>query len=249
MGKNIVQARKSEAGFTLVELAIVMIIIGLLIGGVLKGQELIANAQVAATISQVKGFDAATSTFRDVYDGVPGDIAAARLPNCVVNCIPPAANLGNGRVDANFGAVPAGEGLAFWLQLNAADLVSGVNENGAAVTFGGQMPSAELGGGYMVDFTNALAELPVVYNAAGAIPRAGHYIALAANPVAIAAGNVGLTPSQGFRIDRKMDDGAADTGIVRGFGGPAGAASCSNGGGYNEALTGQLCGLYIRFQM
>jgi prepilin-type N-terminal cleavage/methylation domain-containing protein len=55
----------SQAGFTLVELAIVMIIIGLLIAGVLKGQELIANARVTSTVAQVKAIDAAISTFKD----------------------------------------------------------------------------------------------------------------------------------------------------------------------------------------
>jgi prepilin-type N-terminal cleavage/methylation domain-containing protein len=57
MSKPIKQT--SQAGFTLVELAIVMIIIGLLIAGVLKGQELIANARVTSTVAQVKAIDAA----------------------------------------------------------------------------------------------------------------------------------------------------------------------------------------------
>ena len=77
-------ARKAEKGFTLVELAIVMIIIGLLITGVLKGQEMIGNAQVTATISQLKAFEAATTTFQDMFDAMPGDIIGpdVRLPNC-----------------------------------------------------------------------------------------------------------------------------------------------------------------------
>ena len=75
---------KSQAGFTLVELAIVMIIIGLLIGGVLKGQQLITNAQVAAQVAQFKAIDAAATSFRDMYAGVPGDIQTPdkRLSGC-----------------------------------------------------------------------------------------------------------------------------------------------------------------------
>ncbi len=75
---------RAQAGFTLVELAIVMIIIGLLIAGVLKGQALITNAKVTAQVAQFKAVDAATSTFKDMYSALPGDIALAttRLPNC-----------------------------------------------------------------------------------------------------------------------------------------------------------------------
>ena len=49
----------NQKGFTLVELAIVMTIIGLLIGGVLKGQELMENARVTSTVAQVKGYEGA----------------------------------------------------------------------------------------------------------------------------------------------------------------------------------------------
>jgi prepilin-type N-terminal cleavage/methylation domain-containing protein len=75
---------RSEAGFTLVELAIVMIIIGLLIAGVLKGQALIQNAQVTATVAQDKAIEAATTTFKDTYNMLPGDITSpnTKLPNC-----------------------------------------------------------------------------------------------------------------------------------------------------------------------
>lgn len=64
-------------GFTLVELAIVMTIIGLLIGGILKGQELMQNARQNATIAQVKSYQAAVTLFRDTYASYPGDYPAA----------------------------------------------------------------------------------------------------------------------------------------------------------------------------
>ena len=68
------QHRHSEQGFTLVELAIVMVIIGLLIGGILKGQELISNAKISSTIAQLKGLDAAMNTFQDKYNAIAGDM-------------------------------------------------------------------------------------------------------------------------------------------------------------------------------
>ncbi len=80
--------QKHSLGFTLVELAIVMTIIGLLIGGILKGQELLENARVTATIAQVKGSTAALSTFRDIYGATPGDMsnASRRIVGCTTSC-------------------------------------------------------------------------------------------------------------------------------------------------------------------
>src|ERR1019366_8429308 len=124
---NIVQYRKAglkaQAGFTLVELAIVMIIIGLLIGGVLKGQQLITNAQITATVAQIKAIDAATTSFKDQYNGMAGDItnANASLANCTVApCYTAAVGDGDGKIDngaaagITFGAAPAKEQLQYW---------------------------------------------------------------------------------------------------------------------------------------
>ncbi len=85
MNTNLELNTEGQRGFTLVELAIVMIIIGLLIGGVLKGQELISNAQVSASAAQVKATEAGISTFQDAYGAIPGDMVspATRIPNCV----------------------------------------------------------------------------------------------------------------------------------------------------------------------
>ncbi len=68
---------QQQKGFTLVELAIVLTIIGLLIGGILKGQQLITNARVTAQMAQVQGVEAATTTFNDTYQGLPGDLTTA----------------------------------------------------------------------------------------------------------------------------------------------------------------------------
>jgi prepilin-type N-terminal cleavage/methylation domain-containing protein len=67
----------AQRGFTLIEIAIVVVIIGLLLGGVLKGQELITNARVRALISQQDGIKAAYFGFLDRYRALPGDYSQA----------------------------------------------------------------------------------------------------------------------------------------------------------------------------
>ena len=64
---------QNQKGFTLVEIAIVLVIIGLLLGGVLKGQELIESAKIKMTANQVKEFQSAIYTFQDKYRALPGD--------------------------------------------------------------------------------------------------------------------------------------------------------------------------------
>ena len=249
MGKVDITADKKQAGFTLVELAVVMIIIGLLIGGVLKGQELIANAQIASTVAQVKGIDAATSTFQDTYSSMPGDMLRAqnRLPNCTGagGCL---NGNGDSRLDGTANvAAPAGERLQYWYHMNLADLVSGVT-NPANLAFGEALPSANVGGGFTVGFeqTGAVAGL------AGPNGRGGHYLVLRASPNAVAgAANGAMTASKAARIDRKMDDGAPNSGTVLAIGG-VGANNCASAataaGVYNENTDTLSCSLAIRIQ-
>src|SRR5215216_5377131 len=68
---------KREQGFTLIEIAIVLVIIGLLLGGVLKGQELIQGARVRNLIGQQDGIKAAYFGFLDRYRALPGDFNSA----------------------------------------------------------------------------------------------------------------------------------------------------------------------------
>lgn len=231
-----------EAGFTLVELAVVMIIIGLLIGGVLKGQELIGNAQVTSTVSQVKGIDAATSTFRDMYSALPGDMAqtAIRLPNCAAA---PCSTAGNG--DGSLGnlanAAPGGEGLQFFVHLSAADLITGIDPGGPANAWGTVLPESPIRGVGLYAAQGDAASLLAA--AVGA--RRGLYLTLTGLPNGLptAAGGPILTPNQASRIDTKLDDGVPAAGSVR-----ANAGACVNGVAYNELNGNGACFLQIRIQ-
>jgi len=231
-----------QSGFTLVELAIVMIIIGLLIGGILKGQELIANAQLTATVAQIKGLDGALSTFRDKYSTLPGDMRSpsTRLRDCTAIPCSTAGN-SNGRIDepTTLGtAVGVGdEGLIAFTHMAAADLISGVDINGFAA-FGSALPEAKIGGGFWIGFT-------ANGNAQGVTGmRPGHYLVLNGLVASVSAGATsGITATQAAQIDRKMDDGRADAGDVQATG-----SQCVNGQDYQEAETTASCSIYIRVQ-
>ena len=112
-------SRKSR-GFTLIEIAIVLVIIGLLLGGVLKGQELITGARVRNLISQQDGIKAAFFGFQDRYRALPGDYAAASTN---INGVTITGD-GNGRIE---GPNTAGtyETLLAWNHLTAAGFLNG----------------------------------------------------------------------------------------------------------------------------
>jgi prepilin-type N-terminal cleavage/methylation domain-containing protein len=124
--------RKSK-GFTLIEIAIVLVIIGLLLGGVLKGQELITGARVRNLISQQDGVKAAFFGFQDRYRALPGDYASA---DTNINCSPACINgNGNGRIESPT-VTPAGiyEDLQAWAHLTGAGFLNGSYSAGSGVT-------------------------------------------------------------------------------------------------------------------
>ena len=84
--------KRKQTGFTLVEIAIVLVIIGLLLGGILKGQEMITQAKIKNVVADFSGISAAYYGYQDRYRAIPGDDsgAAARWTT------PTAATSGNG---------------------------------------------------------------------------------------------------------------------------------------------------------
>lgn len=111
------RSRKKQGGFTLIEIAIVLVIIGLLLGGVLKGQELINTARVRALNNSVDGITAAWFSFQDRYRAFPGDYvnakASVNLPGA------PAGGDGDGIVEDE------DERGLVWAHLEAAGYING----------------------------------------------------------------------------------------------------------------------------
>ena len=123
--------KKNQKGFTLVEIAIVLVIIGLLVGGVLKGQAMIQNAKVKRVAKTADEFRAAVMTFYDKYGVYPGD---ENLPN-----IPPGG--GDAAGNAN-GQIDAAERFELFRDLSLAGLISGTYNGSSDLpkhAFGGNL--------------------------------------------------------------------------------------------------------------
>ena len=72
-----IKLNRARQGFTLVELSIVLVIIGLIIGGVLTGQQIIQNAPITNTVNGIQAFQAQFQTYAQNYGAMPGDDAGA----------------------------------------------------------------------------------------------------------------------------------------------------------------------------
>jgi prepilin-type N-terminal cleavage/methylation domain-containing protein len=123
----------AEAGFTLVEIAIVLVIIGLLLGGILKGQEMITQAKIKNLINDFNGITVAVTSYQDRYRAIPGDDQNATTRWTTQT---PASGNGNGIIAGLYnanditgaGGAPAstGESNLFWQHLRIAGFVPGL---------------------------------------------------------------------------------------------------------------------------
>jgi len=196
------QAKGRNQGFTLVEIAIVLVIIGLLLGGILKGQEMITQAKIKNVIADFSGVSAAYHGYQDRYRAIPGDDPNAGARWTTGNPVAFAGN-GNGVVAGTYNnpcPVPlvAGspESCHFWDHLRRAGFVSGN---------GGQQPFNALTGLIGVQ-TGDGAGGPTLLNQAGGNGFVGLLMCSANLPDKIA-----------IAVDTQMDDGASNLGTVRGL--------------------------------
>ncbi|HEY0267939.1 MAG TPA: prepilin-type N-terminal cleavage/methylation domain-containing protein [Methyloradius sp.] len=112
---------KKQSGFTLIELAIVLVIIGLLLGGVLKGQELINSAKVKNMAGDFRNIQVEVYSYQDKFKALPGDDKAAQ--SHLGNTTTVEGN-GNGVIEGTWDGT-SGEAFVFWQHLRLAGLATG----------------------------------------------------------------------------------------------------------------------------
>jgi len=197
---------RKQNGFTLIEIAIVLVIIGLLLGGVLKGQELITSARVRNLISQQDGIKAAYFGFLDRFRALPGDYSQAttNIAGAVAN------GNNNGQIEsaATCGAITgcqAYENITVWEHLSRSGFINGSYTAAAAPETTASAP------------TNPYARyLQLIYDSA--------YEGTSTQRHNLKTGN--QIPSDILaEVDRKIDDGVANGGTFRAsvYGGATGS--------------------------
>lgn len=222
---------KTQAGFSLIELAVVLIIMGLLIGGILKGRELIESARLKRAVSQLNEYRLAATTFIDKYDALPGDF------NKASTLIHPSLRNGNGNAIVDGAGLASGsEALAFWSHLAGAGLIGSPGPLTAQHQgdFGAGAPESSLGGGFTVETNpHGLSGLWFIMGKKNGDHGDGAL----------------LTPAQAMSLDKKMDNGYPTSGKVRAFdGSDASPHACvTERGTYNVENQEAACALFFQF--
>jgi prepilin-type N-terminal cleavage/methylation domain-containing protein len=219
--------RNIQKGFTLIEIAIVLVIIGLLLGGVLKGQELITGARVRNLIQQQDGVKAAYFGFLDRFRALPGDYATATTT--ITGVATGTTGCGNGDGDGQIeNGTNVYENILAWEHLSKAGFINGTYTCAAAQS-NASSPTNPYG-----QFLNLVFDAN--YAVASGTATSRHNLKTGAQ---IASDILG-------EIDRKVDDGNAVSGSFRGQvgGGVDGTATnCySAAGAWVSQSPGANCG-------
>lgn len=222
-----------ESGFSLVELSIVLVILGLLTGGILAGQNLIRAAELRSVSTQYQGYMSAVHTFRDKYFALPGDFKDAtkfwgRLSSathCVTNSSQAVATPGacdgngNGLMNNAAGTSQAGEIFGFWHHLAHAGLIEGSYSglSGPTTNAWHSVPGENIPRGKISNTAWGLyfhGNYTGVNNSIVFATDYGNNVVLGGVSSNSIPENVAFIPEEAWNIDTKMDDGKPGTGKV-----------------------------------
>ena len=192
-------SNKKQSGFTLVEIAIVLVIIGLLLGGILKGQELINSARVRNLADQNSGIQAAYFGFIDRYRQVPGDWAALPAAQAIGDATVTLGGDGNGRIDNDIT-----EAAAVFSQLAKSNFLGGGFTPATLAT----APADE--DAYIANIASPVN----AFNGPLILTRNAGYSGTTSTRLNLHMG-VNVPVSIARELDIKVDDGLPNTGVLR----------------------------------
>lgn len=226
-----------RSAFTLIELSIVLIIIGLLVAGVTGGASLIRSAQLRSVMSEARGFNVAVNAFVVQYDELPGDYGTA---------IGSPASNGNqdGQISYLSGLGTGNgsilEGVLAWNQLiNSGTIDETITPvtiplanagSSPVLTIGTHIPDSKFDGlGWVFDYVGGQVRLDTAAGAlqadSGALVEDRNVVIATGGDIAAVTGSettdqnfvpvAAMTPTDALSIDAKLDDGDPDSGRVR----------------------------------
>ena len=236
----------AKNGFTLIELSIVLIIIGLLVAGVVGGQSLIHQAKLRSVVVDINTHNTALNIFRLEYDYYPGD-----LPNATdywpTQCVDDGTNTCNGNGNGEIIDATGSESIRVWQHLTLAGInqFSGTGLIGSGYVAGDNVPGSAIEGGAFLVYS--VGQWSTVANGVVFSGNNSNHNFL---------GGAVFTPPDAHSVDRKMDDGIPTSGLLQGmwgldlysFGGDIPCISSETGDAvYNLSTQEKECFIWMNF--